>query len=117
MPDGVKADLPDAVAVTDADERAHEVAWLYGLAGPGREYEAGVGPSGAELHPVGVLLSCASGQCMSGKAEQREITAASPGLDRADAQLPLPAVDLLTYVDDLGIEVDVLPASRREVNT
>ena len=89
VPDGVKADLPDAVAVTDADERAYEVAWLDGSAGPGREHQAGVGPSGAELCPVGVLLFRASGQRMGGKAEQRKVTAASSGLDRADAQLPL----------------------------
>jgi hypothetical protein len=65
---------------------------------------------GAELCLVGFLLFVVFAQRIAGEAEQWEITTASPGLDRADAQLSLGAVDLLADVDDLGVEVDVLPA-------
>jgi hypothetical protein len=67
-------------------------------------------PGGAEFHLVGFLLLLASEQCTTCKADQGEITAACPGLDRADAQLPLRAVDLLADVDDLSLNVNVLPA-------
>src|SRR5262249_35066718 len=107
-------DLPDAVAVADADERADEVARFDGPAGPGGEHQTGVGPGGAEFHLVGFLLLLASGQRAAGKTEQREITAASPGLDRADAQLSLGAMALLATVDDLGLKVDVLPAQAED---
>jgi hypothetical protein len=50
----------------------------------------------------------ASEQRTTSKADRREITAACPGLERADAQLPLRTVDLLADVNDLGLEVDVV---------
>jgi len=89
VPDRVKADLPDAVAVTDADERAYEVAWLDRPAGPGREHQAGVGPSGSELDSVGILLFRASGKRTAGKAERGQVCAAVfPGTRLSSSRPP-----------------------------
>ena len=45
-----------------------------------------------------------------GQPDQREVAAARMGLDRADVQLALDALDLLADVQLVAVQVDVLPA-------
>src|SRR5262249_12876268 len=49
-------------------------------------------------------------QGSAGQPDQRKVTVSSMRLDRADVQLAFGSVDLLADMDDLVVEVDVLPA-------
>ena len=54
-----------------------------------------------------IVRSCA--ERVLGESGQRKITVASTGLDRADVQLGLDALDFLTKPDEPGIDMNVLP--------
>ena len=52
-----------------------------------------------------------------GQSGQREITVAGTGLDRANVQLALGALDLLTKPDEPGIGMNVLPTQAEVLTT
>jgi hypothetical protein len=48
-----------------------------------------------------------------GESDQREMTVADTGLDRANVQLALGALDLLAKPEEPGIDINVLPTQPR----
>jgi hypothetical protein len=115
MPQVVQLDDPEPVSVADAAERPDQVSRLDRPACPGGEYQPGVLPGAAQDGTVGDLGLGADREYVQGQLEQRQVTAASCRLDRADPQGALDAQDLLPDADLIVVLVNVTPPQAEDL--
>ena len=110
MPDVMDLDHPNFVIVADPAEGPDKVSRFNGQTAASSEDETRVLPGIPERFTVGRLLLLPGEQCCASESDNRQVTVAGTGLDRAGSEGAADALELLPDSDDPGFEIDISPA-------